>query len=274
MNADRFPLCLQETLRWEGGWSNHPADPGGATMKGVTQRVYNGWRDGKALPRRNVKFIEAAEIEDVYRGSYWNAVRGGELPPGVDLVVWDAAVNSGPVRAIKWLQKVTNVTCDGHIGAATIAAVGRFDEAELVTKYMSERSQYLRNLPTFPTFGKGWMNRCEAIKAKALVMAGESRLDMAPPPVPLADPDKQSETQGKAIAEDPKPPVMTEFALLGSGIASNVTGFANGFAKLQQMPEPSIYQVAMAFLSEPLVLTGIVPIFGFFLTRMWRRQFQ
>lgn len=266
-NDDRFPACLKETLKWEGGYSNHPKDPGGATMKGVTQRVYNGWRDGHDLQRRSVRQIEEHELQDIYRSSYWAAVRGDELPAGVDLAVWDVAVNSGPVRAIKLLQKACGANIvDGHIGAATLAQVGRCEPAGLVARYMDEREHFLRSLPTFPTFGKGWINRCTAIEATALGMAGESLLLVAPP-VPLPNPDAQSETQGRATAEDPKPPAGTEATLTVAGLMSNVEGVSNAFGKIGQGTKP-----LWAFLSEPLILTGIVMIASAVFTFLWRRK--
>ena len=117
--TDRFDTCLAETLKWEGGWSNHPRDPGGPTMRGIIQRVYDGWRDNHGLPRRSVREIADHELRDIYRRSYWDQVRGDELPPGVDLAVFDFAVNSGPARAAKYLQRVLGVKVDGHIGPAT-----------------------------------------------------------------------------------------------------------------------------------------------------------
>lgn len=269
---DRFPACLAVTLTWEGGYSNHKADPGGPTMKGVTQRVYDGWRDAHSLPRRSVRGIEDNELIDIYRGSYWKAVRGDELPAGVDLCVWDTGMNSGPPRGIRILQKAVGTTEDGHLGAATLAACAGRDPTELVHAYMDERERFLRSLSTFATFGKGWMNRCAAIRAKALVMAGESAIDQPPVAQPLPDPDAQSETQGKAPPEAVKPPVGTEATLATAGVASNVTGFANAFAAIGKMGAVTWPKVLLAFLSEPLILTGLVMTFGSFFTFLWRRR--
>jgi lysozyme family protein len=124
---DRFTACLAETLRWEGGWSNDPYDPGGATMRGVIQRVYDGWRDGQRLPRRSVRLIEDGELQAIYRANYWALVRGDELPAGVDLAVFDAGVNCGPGTAVRMLQQALGggLKADGHIGPATMAAVAR-----------------------------------------------------------------------------------------------------------------------------------------------------
>jgi lysozyme family protein len=200
---DRFPACLAETLRWEGGYSDHPRDPGGPTMAGVIQRVYDAWRDQMGLERRHVREIERRELEAIYRQNYWRAVRGDELPPGVDLVVWDFGVNSGPGRAIRALQACVGVTVDGHLGAGTLAAVRAADPDALVSALMAERRRFLRQIKTFPTFGKGWLRRCDGVEATArLHVAHGCGVTAEPPvlvvPLPLADLDAQSATQGRA----------------------------------------------------------------------------
>lgn len=274
--TDRFAACLAETLRWEGGFSHVREDPGGPTMRGVTQRVYDGWRDGQGLPRRPVREIERAEWEAIYRRNYWDAVRAGELPAGIDLCAWDMAVIAGPVQAIRSLQRVLGVKADGHLGAATMGALQRREPGELIRAYVEERRRFHRSLPTFWRFGKGWLSRCDGIEAAALAMAGpptlETVVEVVLAPVPLPDPAAQSASQGRATPADPKPPWITEVLLGTTGLASNVTGFANAFSKIAAMPEPTLRAVALAFLSEPLVLTGIVTVMAALTTWLWRRR--
>ena len=271
---DRFAACLAETLKHEGGYSNDPHDPGGATMKGVTQRVYDGYRSGQGAAHRDVREITDKELRALYGKNYWGAARCGELPAGVDLVVFDAAVNSGVSRSAKFVQKVTNSSQDGHIGAATLAAINAADPATVVRGMMAERRVFLQKLPTFWRFGKGWMARCDAIEKAALGMCGMSQTDVSAVTIsaPLPDADAQSATQGRATAPDPKPPILTEALLGTTGLASSAGGFANGFAKVGAMKAPTLYSVALAFLSEPLVLTGIVTVFAAVTTFLWRRK--
>lgn len=195
MATAKFATCLAETLKWEGNFSNHPHDPGGPTMKGVIQRVYDGYRDAKGLKRQPVRKISDRELEDIYRENYWNLVRGDELPDGVNLAVFDFGVNSGPSRAIRYLQAAAGVKQDGHLGAATLAAVDKADPVELIGKIMAGRRRFIRQIKTYPTFGKGWERRCKGIEAAALAMAeGVAR------PVPQPD----SEVQARAT-DDAKP---------------------------------------------------------------------
>jgi lysozyme family protein len=166
-----FEACYRAMMRWEKGYADHPRDPGGKTMDGVTERVFHAWLNRRGEPLRPVRSITEAEKMAIYRTQYWDAVSAEELPPGLDLVVFDAAVNSGPGRAARWLQAALGVAQDGQIGNVTIAAAHeayeRDDDATVITRYMDIRDAFLRRLSTFDAFGKGWMNRTRDIRARA-----------------------------------------------------------------------------------------------------------
>lgn len=166
-----FEQCHKITARWEKGYANHPRDPGGATMNGVTQRVYDAWRQRIGRPRQAVRLIGPNEELEIYRQQYWEAVSGEKLPPGIDLVVYDMAVNSGPQRAIKYLQASLGLKQDGQIGQVTLAALREVYERDadddVIDLYMAARNRFLRSLRTFDVFGKGWMNRTRDVEAKA-----------------------------------------------------------------------------------------------------------
>lgn len=159
-----FTEQTQWLLVHEGGYVNHPKDPGGATNKGVIQRTYDGYRKRKGLPLQSVKRITTAEVMDIYRTQYWNAVMGDELPAGLDYAVYDFAVNSGPKRAIKFLQELLgkNVIQDGVMGNQTLGVLAEFgpeDMRELIEAYCVKRWNWMKTLSTFATFGKGWTRR-------------------------------------------------------------------------------------------------------------------
>jgi lysozyme family protein len=159
MTESNFALSLPWTLAHEGGWSNHPKDPGGATMRGVTQRVYTGFRSRKGLPNQSVRFITPEEIHDIYKFQYWDALRCDDLPAGIDYAVFDFGVNSGVSRAARYLQRVLGVKQDGIIGVNTIRAANEADPAFVVQKLCELRMQFLRGLKTWKTFGRGWTRR-------------------------------------------------------------------------------------------------------------------
>lgn len=172
MAASSFLRALRLTLMHEGGWSNHPRDPGGATMYGVIQRVYDAWRRSRGLQTRSVRLIEFQERDAIYRAQYWDEVRGDQLAPGLDYCLFDYAVNSGPKRAIKDLQRALGVKVDGHFGVVTFAtARGVNDVAGLVEKICAIRLSFLGRLRTWNVFGKGWARRVNGVRREAIAMA-------------------------------------------------------------------------------------------------------
>lgn len=163
MSAANFATSLALTLLYEGGWSNHPADPGGATMCGITQRVYDEDRDARRLPRQSVRLSTEAERAAIYRRRYWDAAACDALPAGVDYALFDFAVNSGVGRAVRTLQRIVGVDADGTPGRYTLAAVARYcaqyQPTALTDALCHARMQFLLRVPTFSTFGRGWTVR-------------------------------------------------------------------------------------------------------------------
>lgn len=170
MAASNFRNSLSLVLAHEGGFVNHPKDPGGPTNKGVTQRVYDAYRDYMHLSRQSVKLILDSEISDIYNKQYWRTIKGDSLPCGLDYAVFDFGVNSGIARAAKYLQRAVGFTddnVDGIIGMVTIAAIEKAmsaNEELLIAQYCANRLAFLKSLPTFGTFGKGWTRRVMGIR--------------------------------------------------------------------------------------------------------------
>ena len=170
---DRFAACVAEVLRHEGGYVDHLRDPGGCTHRGITQRTLEGWRR-EPVTCADVRALTEAEARAIYRAHYWNAVRGDDLPAGLDLIALDAAVNSGRRRAVLWLQEALGgIAVDGVIGPQTLRAVRRaHDRAAVIAQACDLRLAFLRSLPTWPDFGRGWQRRVRAVRQTALAMAG------------------------------------------------------------------------------------------------------
>src|SRR5712692_4452895 len=129
MSDTRFDSSLQFVLKWEGGFVDDPADPGGATNKGITQGVYDSYRKRKGLAHQGVKSISDAEVSEIYQSSYWDAAKCGSLPAPLDLVEFDTAVNMGVGRAVKFLQHCLHISEDGVFGAATETALSAHQNA-------------------------------------------------------------------------------------------------------------------------------------------------
>ncbi len=163
---ENFDRSLALVLQHEGGYVNHPSDFGGKTNLGVTQRVWEEW-SGKPATEADMRALTVETVSPLYKQRYWNAVRGNDLPSGVDLCVFDCAVNAGVNRASKYLQQVVKVTADGQIGPKTVAAVTAFPADEVIEQFCNLRKAHYKSLSTFTTFGKGWMSRVASSKEAA-----------------------------------------------------------------------------------------------------------
>jgi lysozyme family protein len=179
MTKTRFELCLEEVLRHEGGYADHPSDPGGATNMGITRKTLARWRKVSpwwSLPKSAVQELGREEAARIYRTGYWESVRAGSLPPGLDLAVFDYAVNSGPSRAIRALQTEVGAKADGYIGPLTLAAVreriAKMGASALIAAYCARRLNFLSRLANFAVFGQGWSVRVTAVREAAMLAAG------------------------------------------------------------------------------------------------------
>ena len=150
----KFETIIERILAHEGGYVDHPRDPGGATNFGITERVARatGYRGHmRNLPRETAVAI--------YHTHYWDSVQGDKLPDAVAFQVVDAAVNHGVGNAVRWLQRAAGVANDGIIGPVTLAAVRKADPADIVLLFNAIRLEFYASLSTFPTFGRGWTRR-------------------------------------------------------------------------------------------------------------------
>ncbi len=166
---ENFGIALKALLKHEGGFVNHPADPGGMTNLGVTKKVWEEWV-GRPVTEKEMRALTPEAVAPLYRRKYWDKVQADFLPTGVDMAVFDFAVNSGPGRAAKLLQKVLGVTQDGAIGPQTLLKATNVDSSKLVADYNAERLAFLQALPHWDTFGKGWGRRVAEVTAQATQM--------------------------------------------------------------------------------------------------------
>ena len=164
-----WPQSFRLMLASEGGFSNHPSDPGGMTNLGVTKATWENWV-GRESDEAEMRGLTPEKVEPLYKKKYFDAVRGDELPMGLDYLMFDFAVNAGAGRAIKTLQTAVGVTPDGGFGPMTMAAVQAVDPNELIERFSQAKEDFYRSLTTFATFGKGWLNRVADVKIKASAM--------------------------------------------------------------------------------------------------------
>ena len=194
-----FLRCNAITAAWEGGWSNHAADPGGKTMYGITEKVWIAWNKAKGILKpKPVRQITRAEAEEIYYHEYWLAAGCNKLNPGVDLCTYDSSVNSGVSRGRKWL----------------LASIGGTD-LETIRKMCAKRTAFVRALKNFAVFGKGWINRFTDIEAKAVKMSLEHQGASKNTVVATLKKDAEAATKNASTAETRKK--VSGGATLGAG---------------------------------------------------------
>ncbi len=168
-----FHKCLDMILHHEGGYVNHPKDPGGMTNLGVTKRVYEDWV-GYAVSEHTMQNLTEEDVGPIYRKNYWDRLKCDELPEGLDLCVFDFGVNAGTGRAAKYLQTMIGSHPDGGIGPMTLRALDVYIETNgldtTIENYQTNRQGYYEKLKTFETFGKGWTRRVNETTDAAIAM--------------------------------------------------------------------------------------------------------
>lgn len=172
----RYPEAYAFTLSFEGGYVNHPDDPGGCTNMGITIGTLGAWR-GEKVTCADVKALSKEEAAMIYATNYWAPVWGNRMPVGVNTQVWDWGVNSGPKRALQYLQRLVGSTADGIMGPKTLEATEKYVKKhginDTLYRYSADRQQYYESLSTFDTFGNGWTRRNEECLALSIQLAAD-----------------------------------------------------------------------------------------------------
>jgi lysozyme family protein len=185
MATSSYDAALARLLQHEGGYTNHPSDPGGPTNFGITIHDYRKHVKPDASAA-DVKAMSLAEAKRIYRAKYWNAQRCDELPAGVDYAVFDYGVNSGIGRSGKVLRRCLNLPDDSSaVNDRVVVASKVADPRTLVTAICDERLRFLQRLKTWDVFGKGWGRRVAEVKAASLALAAEP-VKRAPDVAPMA----------------------------------------------------------------------------------------
>ena len=160
---DNFDRSLAFVRRWEGGWSDNPRDPGGLTKWGITLKLLKSLRidfngDG-VIDGRDLSAMTEIEAASIYRTRFWDKASCDLLPHGLDLAVFDSAVNQSPRRAVQFLQKAVRTKPDGIIGAKTLAAIESRQVPAVLNEFMARRAVHYSSLAIVAVFGLGWFRR-------------------------------------------------------------------------------------------------------------------
>jgi lysozyme family protein len=212
MAASSYDDALRRLLKHEGGYSDHPSDPGGPTRYGITIHDYRRYvkPDATAADVRSMP-IDAAKT--IYRERYWSALRCDELPAGLDYALFDYGVNSGIARAARVLHRIVGYADETRVSDALLAAVRKRDTVDLIARLCDERLAFLKRLKTWPVFGAGWGRRVAEVRAAALAMA------------------KAETNSGPKSARSARAPAAAGGAIVvaGAAAAQQVSGFHPAF---------------------------------------------
>lgn len=232
MARNSFTACLDFVFEEEGGYSDMPGDPGGATNMGITRATLADWR-GRAVSKEDILSLEREEASAIYKAHYWQAICGDALPAGLDLALFDDAVNSGPRQAVRDLQRALKVVSDGIIGPVTLAAIEAAALADLVSALCATHKARLSALPHFSQFGRGWTRRIQRAERAALAMAKKSspvtrRTSTAA--ARTAAPSKGENNMADTTAPETKPfwasqTIWSSIAVIGSSVAGGILAF-------------------------------------------------
>lgn len=232
-----FDASMRQVLKHEGGYVDHPKDPGGATNLGITRATLADYR-GRPVSKQEVMNLTVTEAIEIYRKKYAGVIRYNDLPSGLDHVTLDPAINSGPKRGAQWLQKGLGVKADGKIGKDTLAAARGSNVPQVIQRACAIRMGFLRGLKTWGSFGKGWSRRVAEVEAFSMKLAvGSSNYQS------LATTEA---VKAKATAHREK---QSSAGVAGGG----ATGTAFG---LDQIPQEIIVAVALAAVLAVIMLIG------------------
>jgi lysozyme family protein len=165
VKAHSYRDAMLIELKFEGGKDDDPVDPGGRTNQGVIQREFSAWLRKNGKPNRDVFTMTPDERDAIYWENYGAKIMFNDLPPGLDLVILDGAINSGVSQSIKWVQRALGVTASGVMGNITMQAIYNYpDDDDLVAKILERRMAFLKSLKTFYHFGGGWTSRVNQLR--------------------------------------------------------------------------------------------------------------
>lgn len=220
--SKKHPVSPLETGKPDGmAFDDDPNDTGGRTSMGILQREYSAWRQSMSLPARDVWLIEDRELSAIYKRQYWAVCRCDELPAGIDMQVFDAAVTSGVGTAGRLLQRALGLNVDGHIGQVTLASAHAVaDAAALVAAFAAEHEKYYRACRTFKHHGNGWLKRKAACATVALAM-----LQTMPQAWPAAEVEVDFAEHSRRAAA---PPVAASVAETATAQRETFQGAAGG----------------------------------------------
>lgn len=176
--ANNFDEAVNLILKWEGYISDHPSDPGGLTKWGISLRFlkmigFDVTGDSR-IDKADIRALTIEQVKSLYKTYFWNFCDCDKMPYPIALCVFDCAVNQGPGRSIKFLQKAIDTKADGDFGPKSRQALAKSDINTTIYRFMARRAMHYTSLPSLLVFGLGWFRRLSDITLKAGIAIGKS----------------------------------------------------------------------------------------------------
>lgn len=268
MVASNLEAYRPELRRHEGGFSDHPRDPGGATNYGITQKVYDAWRVSVGLVKQTVRDITKVTVDAIYRERYWDKIKGDDLPAGIDTCTFDAAVNSGVKQGAKWTQRALGVSADGKIGPLTVEAAKHAPNKPAVIKDACRRRlSMLQGLRHWADFKNGWSRRVAEVEAFSVNLALQA-MKRAPESIRAANQNEVEDADRSRKRND---------AAAGTAGTITVADGAVVVDRTSEVPEPTdgapdlvLDAVWLDWVVGGLLVAGLIAV-AFFI---WRAHVQ
>jgi lysozyme family protein len=168
-----FDSSLEFTLTEEGGFIEHPRDPRFSTNHGITLARLRRFMREPGLGLDDIRHLTCATVRAMYLADFWNRSRCDGMPAGIDLMVFDHAVNAGADRAGRALQLAVGHNredIDGAIGPDTLGRIDLSDTLTLLDSLAAMQRTGYRQMAAFGLFGDGWLARLDRRRAKAQEM--------------------------------------------------------------------------------------------------------
>jgi lysozyme family protein len=170
-----FKASLAHVLKQEGGWSDNPNDPGGATNHGITIATYREYVNNPNASKEDLRNIDPSVVESIYYQRFWKRMNCNDMPSGLDACLFDFGVNAGNKRAVTILQRAADTDDTGVVSQELMDAIKNADIKELIGTFSDLRRNFYKNLKLFPTFGKGWLARVDRTQAFSMDLANGER---------------------------------------------------------------------------------------------------
>lgn len=157
-----FDECFDRVIGHEGGFQKDPKDRGNWTSGQIARGELKGTKFGisaMSYPDLDIENLTVDQAKKIYKKDWWDKLGMSRFHPALAYQMFDAAINHGMFNSTKILQRAVGAKDDGVIGNKTLASVNSTEINDLLMLFLAERLQFMTDIKTFGTYGRGWSRR-------------------------------------------------------------------------------------------------------------------